>query len=302
MRNKGISGVILALLAAIVSGVSIPVNKIFVVDLDPAVFTAVRAVIIGVVFLAISLATRSFSPGCMKKDWKYLALIAIIGGAFAFLLFFTGLKFTTGGRAAFLHKTLPLYVGIFAFIFLKERITKRQVYALALMLLGTAVIYSAVIDPAELWMNPQIGDALVIGATILWALENVIAKKVMTKGGTNFMVSFSRMFFGGLILFGAVILAGKLDALLSIAPYQWSNILVSTGFLFGYVLFWYWSVRYINVTKASTLLLLAPVVSLVAGAAWLGEPLPAIQMLGSALILIGAYFAAGIKIRFMSGV
>lgn len=302
MKNKELIGTILALLTAIISGVAIPLNKIFVVDLDPTVFTAVRALIIGTVFLLLSLATDNFSKKDLKTNWKYLALIAIIGGAFAFLLFFTGLKFTTAGRGAFLHKTLPLYVAIFAFILLKEKIPRKQVYALLLMLFGTLIIFSAKMDPADLWMNPQLGDMLVVGATILWALENVIAKKAMVKGETNFVVSFARMFFGGVILFGAVLMMGRLDVLFSLTTQQWNNIFVSVVILFGYVLFWYWSIRYINVSKASVLLLLAPVVSLILGAWWLGEPFTNVQLLGSVLILIGAYFVVGIKSRFETGI
>ena len=302
MRNKELFGTILALLTAVISGFAIPVNKIFVVDLDPTVFTAVRAIIIGIIFLLLSFATRGFSKENLKANWKYLLFIAVIGGAFAFLLFFTGLKFTTGGRAAFLHKTLPLYVAIFAFILLRERIPKKQIYALIIMLIGTVVLFSVQINPAELWTNPQWGDMLVIGATILWALENVIARKAMINGERNFVVSFARMFFGGIILFGVVILLGKFDLLFSLSIQQWTNIFISTGILFGYVLFWYWSIRYINVSKASTLLLLAPVVSLTLGVWWFNEPIPAVQLLGSALILIGAYFVVGIKSRFATGI
>lgn len=300
--NREAFGTILAILTAVISGFAIPVNKIFVVNLDPTVFTAVRAVIIGVIFLVLSLVTKGFSKEKLKVDWKYLALIAIIGGSFAFLLFFTGLKFTTGGRAAFIHKTLPLYVALFAFIFLKEKIPRKQIYALFVMFVGTVILFSAKINPADLWANPQLGDALVLVATVLWAAENVIARKAMIEGETNFVVSFARMFFGGVILFGVVLLLGKFDLLLSLTAQQWSNIFVSVTILFGYVLCWYWSIRYINVSKASTLLLLAPVISLVVGILWFGEPAPILQLIGSALILAGAYFVVGIKSRFATGV
>jgi drug/metabolite transporter (DMT)-like permease len=302
MKNKELFGTILALFAAVISGFAIPLNKVFVVDIDPAVFTAVRAVIIGLVFLLISFATHGMNRKLLKHDWKYLALIAVIGGALAFLLFFTGLKFTTAGRAAFLQKTLPIYAALFAFFFLKERISRKQVYALVLMLAGLVVIFAAQINPAELWMDPQLGDMLVIGATVLWALENVFAKKVISKGSSNFIVSFARMFFGGLILFGAVILTGKMGVLFALTIQQWNNIFVSTIVLFGYVLFWYWSLRHINVSKAAILLLVAPVISLVIGRVWLNEPLPAVQLFGCALILIGAYFVANLRSELQTGV
>lgn len=301
--NKEVLGTILALATALVSGVAIPVNKLFVVGLDPTVFTAVRALIIGLVFLALSLVQSRASRKKFKQvPWKYLLAIAIIGGAAAFLLFFTGLKLTTAGRGAFLHKTLPLFVTVLAFLFLKERVSRRQGIALLIMFIGVVVLYSAQINPAELWLNPSLGDLMVLGATFLWAAENVIARKAMIKGETNFIVSFSRMFFGGLILFGVVLLTGKLDVLLALSTVQIRNLLISTALLFGYVLFWYSAIRHINVSKASLFLLLAPVISLVLGVVFLGEPAPLLQLVGSALILVGAWFVIGIKSRLATGV
>src|SRR5208283_865116 len=127
--------------------------------------------------------------------------------------------------------------------------------------------------------------------TVLWAIEAVIAKKTMMLGESNVVVTFARMFFGGIILFGVVLLFGKFGVLLSLSAHQWVNITISTILLFAYVLFWYWSIKYINVTKATTLLLLASVISVgLATVLFPGEPLPALQLAGSAVILIGGFF------------
>jgi drug/metabolite transporter (DMT)-like permease len=168
------------------------------------------------------------------------------------------------------------------------------------MLIGTVIIYYSEIVPAQLWLNPSLGDLLVIGATILWALENVLSRKVMIKGESNFIVSFVRMFFGGIILFSIVFLLGKYDLLMSLNSQQVINISVSTIILFVYVLFWYWSLKFINVTKAASLLLLSPVISLLIGNAFLNEPVPFTQLIGSALILVGVYFVSKIKSEFQN--
>ncbi len=298
--QKETAGTILALLTALVSGFAIPINKMFVVDLDPLVFTAIRALIIGLVFLTLSgfhvrLKGREFK----KVPWKYLLAIGIIGGGLAFWFYFTGLSLTTAGRAAFLHKTLPIWVTLFAIIFLKERVSRKQFYALVSMLAGVIILYMARIGPAILWSNPSLGDFLIIAATIFWALENVIAKKAMLKGETNYIVSFARMFFGALVLFGILVLLGRVDALLTIGPQQLLNITISTAILFAYVFCWYWSIKLINVSKASSILLLSPVISLILGAAFLGEPAPAFQLVGAALILIGAFVMFRVKSGFL---
>lgn len=303
--RKETFGTILAFTTAIISGFAIPINKIFVVKMEPVVFTALRALIIGLVFfLLATFHSLRFSKeiSFRKIPWKYMISIGLIGGGLAFLLYFTGLKLTTAGRAAFIHKTLPLYITILAFLFLKEKISRKQIIALMLMFSGTVLLVSAKINPAVLWSNPSFGDILAITATFLWAVENVISRKAMLNGSTNFAVACARMFIGSLFLFASVLILGKTDALLSLTEQQVINVLISTAILFGYVFTWYWSIKLINVSKASTILLLAPVISLILGAVWLGEPVPEIQILGSALILIGAYFVAKVESKFVTGI
>lgn len=295
MSKEGV-GTFLAIITAIISGFSIFANKFFIIGLDPTLFTALRAMIIGLVFLILSLSFNSFKTKENKKlRWTYLLVIGIIGGGLAFLMFFSGLKLTTASRAGFYHKTLPLYVLVFAFFFLKEKITKKQLIALGLMFVGTVIMILTTISPSQLWLNPQTGDLLVIGATILWAVENTIAKKAMIKGEHNFVVSFARMFFGAVFLFGVALATGKIGLILQLTSVQWFYILLSTTILFLYVLTYYASVKRINVSKASAILMLAPVITLILGITFLGEPAPVWQLIGSAIILIGGYLIAGVK-------
>lgn len=299
-RKKEAIGTILAIVTAIISGFSIFANKFFIINLDATVFTAIRAIIIGVAFLVLSFIFGSWKLKENKKiNWIYLLIIGIIGGGFAFLLFFNGLKLTSAGRAGFFHKTLPLYVTVLAFFFLKEKINMKQAMALLLMIVGTLVMVSSQIPFGEMWLNPQTGDLLVIGATILWAIENVVAKKAMIKGEHNFVVSFARMFFGGVVLFGIALITNKIGILVELSSIQWMYILISTLMLFGYVLTYYWAIRYINVSKAASILLISPVITLIAGMFLLGEPAPLLQLIGSAIILIGAYFIINVRSEFV---
>ena len=296
-------GTFLVICTAIISGFAIPANKFLIIGLDPAIFTATRAIIIAVGFFVLASFQSKFNYKKFKKvPWKYLLAIGFVGGGLAFLLYFTGLKLTTSGRAAFLHKTMPLYVVILAFLFLKEKITREQIVAICLMFLGTLLLYESKIKPTELWSNPSFGDLLVIIATFCWAVENVIARAAMIKGESNFVVTFARMFFGAIFLFAAVILLNKFDELLTLTPEQVGKLLISASILFGYVLTWYWGIKLINVSKAAPLLLLSPVISLVLGVIWFNEPIPSLQILGSILILVGAYIISRVRSEFVTGV
>jgi drug/metabolite transporter (DMT)-like permease len=254
------------------------------------VLTAVRALFIGIIFLFISLYFSKSSKKFNKVSWKYLVLIGIIGGGIAFWMFFSGLKLTTAGRAAFIHKTLPVYAVVLAFIFLKEKITKKQLIAIGVMLAGLILI-----EFTNISSEMRIGDLLVLSATILWAIETTLSKKAMLENESNWVVTFSRMFFGAVVLFAIIFLLGKTSLLLTLSPQQLLYIFISGVFLFFYVLTFYWGLKYINLSKASTILLIAPVISLVLGFVWLGEEILILQLIGSALILIGAYFIARTK-------
>jgi drug/metabolite transporter (DMT)-like permease len=186
--------------------------------------------------------------------------------------------------------------------FLKEKVTKKQFSGLIVMLLGLIILTYSQVTPNILWSNPSLGDLLILFATVLWAIENVIAKRAMIDGESNFVVTFARMFIGAIFLFLSIPLLGKLDLLFSLTFEQITNILISTIILLGYVLFWYWSIKYINVSKATMILLLAPVITLIFGVTMLNEPLPTDQLAGSVLILIGAYFVTKAKSEFTTGV
>jgi drug/metabolite transporter (DMT)-like permease len=295
-------GAILALAAAGLSGVAIPANKVFLVGLDPVIFTAARALLIGAVFLLLSSYRSGFRyRGFKKVPWSWLVGIGIIGGGLAFLLYFTGLSLTTSGRAAFLHKTLPVYVAVFAYVFLKERIGRNQGIGMLVMLAGTFAVVGSQIDPGLLWADPSMGDLLVLLGTMLWGVESTLARKAFLKGESQLVVSFGRMLIGGAFLTALAGLFGQSQQLLLLTQQQWLNLLMSTGLLLGYVLCWYWSVRLINVSKASALLLLAPVVSTALGVLWLGEPLPLLQAAGSIIVLAGSVFVLKSRSELATG-
>ncbi|MBU2576500.1 MAG: DMT family transporter [Nanoarchaeota archaeon] len=290
-NSKELWGTILILMTAIISGASIVVNKFFIVSIDPLILTATRALAIGIVFFFISLyISKSTKKKFNKVSWKYLLLIGAFGGSIAFWLFFIGLKMTMAGRAAFIHKTLPIYVAILAFIFLKEKISKKQLIAMFIMLFGLLLM-----QLSQLSAEIRMGDMLVLGATVLWAIESTIAKKAMMDKESNWVVVFSRMFFGSIILFAIIFLTGKSELLVALTAQQILYITISGALLFLYVLTWYWGLKYINLSKAAIMLLVAPVITLVLGVIFLGETILMLQAIGSLLILIGAFEVIWIK-------
>jgi len=103
-------------------------------------------------------------------------------------------------------------------------------------------------------------------------------------------------------LFGVIILLGKINVLLSLSLAQVLSLLASTGILFCYVFCWYSAIKLINISKAATILLIAPVISMILGILMFEEPTPILQLAGSVLILLGGYLVTKVKSEFVGGV
>ncbi|MBU4421681.1 DMT family transporter, partial [Patescibacteria group bacterium] len=130
MKNKGI---LLALCTALISGFAVFFNKFASAAVgDPYIFTFLKNAPVAILFLAIIFMPR-FLKQLKKMDikqWSYLLLIGLIGGAIPFLMFFKGLTMISSGNAALIHKTLFIWVGILAVVFLKEKFSRYQLLAL----------------------------------------------------------------------------------------------------------------------------------------------------------------------------
>jgi drug/metabolite transporter (DMT)-like permease len=254
------TGIVLVLATAIISGVSIFLNSYAVSGFDSSVFTFAKNVLVAFALAAVVLVTRIDLRGIPARSWLLLALVGLIGGAAPFLLFFHGLSLVSGAAAGFIHKTLFVFVAVFAYFFLRERFSPLMIVGAALILTGTVLSIrgSLIFEAAHLF---------ILGATVLWALENVLSKHI-TKDLPGRLVAFGRMGFGSLFLFLFVIATGRGPLLVSMSASQYAWIALTSVLLLGYVLTYYEGLARIRVSTAAALLSLgAPVTALLSFAA-----------------------------------
>jgi drug/metabolite transporter (DMT)-like permease len=106
------AGVGLAIGAAVISGFAVFVNGLAVRRFDDAtVYTTAKNLIAGSVLLIALAAATMIGTGprptsASKTSVPALMVIAVLGGAVPFVLFFEGLSRATSTNAAFIHKTL----------------------------------------------------------------------------------------------------------------------------------------------------------------------------------------------------
>jgi drug/metabolite transporter (DMT)-like permease len=144
----------------------------------PAAFILMRvsvAAVLMFIFHSIFIKKRI-------TDWKdivQLCISALFGVAFNMLLFFKGLSITTPINGAVLMMFTPIFVVVFAALYLKEKITVWKAagvfiaaFGAILLMGGTRFNFSA---------GTVLGDIMVAANAIIYAFYLVYAKSLMTK-------------------------------------------------------------------------------------------------------------------------
>ena len=167
-----------------ISGFAIFVNGYGVKRFDDAtVYTTAKNAIAGLVLvlLAVSVSRspeRRSGPARRPRSrahWLALLAVAAIGGSIPFVL--RGPRAASSTQAAFVHKTLVIWVALLAVLLLRERLSRAHYAAIALLIAGQAVLVSGLGT-----VTVGAGELMIFAATLLWAVEVVVVKRCCARG------------------------------------------------------------------------------------------------------------------------
>lgn len=278
-------GIQLALVTAVISGVSIFANGIFVSRTDPLIFAFVRNIVV-FLFLSIWIITRSnitHVRSLAAKQWGMLLLIGIIGGGIPFALFFTGLSEIGAVNGNIIQKTLFIWVAIMAVPLLGERIYRLQFVGYAVILAGMFYFGGGIT------VVHKTGTWLVLAATVLWAMEQIIAKRTLSHV-LPVIVAWGRMLFGLPMLFAAIVFLGKTGLLSQLSTNTLTPLTVSAVLLTAYMTTWYSALKRAPAVLVSSVLVAAPVVTALLTRFVLQKPFKDGQMVSLTLLVVGVLF------------
>lgn len=235
------TGVLLAGCTALISGLAVFINgfgvRAWAEVSDATTYTTVKNAGAGAILLGALLVRNRTGrhPGgtTLKGKWPALLLIAVIGGSVPFVLFFEGLALATARDAAFIHKTLVVWVAILAVTFLRERLGRLHVAALVLLVIGQLAISGGVGV-----FGLGTGEWMILAATLLWAVETVVAKRVLVSV-PPLTVGVFRMVGGVVLLLVYGLGRGALLGLSGIGAGHMVWILATALTLSAYVATWY---------------------------------------------------------------
>lgn len=290
------AGIALAGVTAVVSGVSVFVNGYGVGHFDdPTTYTTAKNLVAAFAITAILLTQRRHAPdrpdpsrttSSPTRRSLTLAAIAVIGGSVPFVLFFEGLARVSSSDAAFIHKTLVVWVAVLAAVLLRERLSALHAVAIVLILGGYASVAGGVGVPVV-----GVGELLILLATLCWSVEVVLARSLLGSGVREMSVSTWRMAGGAVILIAWAAARGAIGDLLTLSPTQWGWALLTGVFLTAYVVTWHHALARAQAVDVTAVLATGAVLTALLNGGVRGA---AVDPLGLALLLAGGLLVAGV--------
>lgn len=293
-------GVAAAFTTAVISGVAVFVNGYGVRAVaDATVYTTaknlVAAVVLALVALLAAVSSRSRPTGVRTPhgpgSWLGLALVGVIGGSVPFVLFFEGLARASSTHAAFLQKSLVIWVALLAVPLLGERLRAVHVLALALLVGGLVVL-----DSGLSGFSFGAGETLVLAATLLWAVEVIVAKRLL-RGFAPQTVGLARMGLGVLVLLAWVALSGRWAALAGLTAAGWRWAALTGLILAAYVTVWFIALARAAAIDVTAILVAGAVITGLLNTSVKGASLPPTTLAAMTALSLGAVLFGAVRHR-----
>jgi drug/metabolite transporter (DMT)-like permease len=281
------TGLWLAFAAAIVSGVAVFVNAYGVRAVpDATVYTTAKNLVAATVLIGLFIGRPVARPARLNpRHVVGLVAVAVIGGGIAFVLFFEGLARASSSQSAFIQKTLVVWVALLAVPMLKERFRWMHLAAIATLVVGQAVLAGGVDR-----LRFGTGEWLVTAATLLWAVEVVLARWLLRDVPSQ-MLAVARMGGGVVLLLGWVAVSGRWHVLAGLTAAGWAWAVGTGVILAGYVTLWFAALAHAPAVDVTAVLVVAAVITGVLNVVVKGAVIDAVTAVGLVTVVAGGALA-----------
>jgi drug/metabolite transporter (DMT)-like permease len=260
--------------------------RIGVHEVPPLLFAAMRFFVAGFVLFGWMIARGEPSP--TRRQWMSVLLLALLIFLIDYGLLFWAEQRVPSGVAAVMLATIPVFIALSEILFLRtQRLTVRLAFALLVGIGGVAVLMSHSLNLGGSPIDGPGAVALII-ASISWSIATVLARKLPLPP-SKVMSSGAQMLAGGIMLTLAAAAFGEFHNFhpSTVSSGAWLSLiyLIIAGSIIGFTAY-VWLIHHESPTKVGTYAYVNPVVAVVLGYFFGGEPLGLRTILGTMFVLI----------------
>lgn len=263
------------------------------VDLYSVAF--VRYFCASLILIAIMKARRGyiFDKQLFKDNWLILINLGIVGIGCYNLVFFLSEKYLSAGMVALIFSITPCLTALLSSWYFRQRISLYAYASMSMALLGTiGVINYSNPSCQQYWCNLinniSIGEISTIALCFLAATFSIMSRIATNKNIDSLSITTYAAVFGTIVLFVAMLIAGKPQDLLAQDGEFW--IVMTYTFLIGSVLSYFWyseSIATLGISKVVVFLNGIPFTTILIGVVFFNQPISLPVMLCGLIIIIG---------------
>ncbi len=260
--------------------------KIANVSLEPLSIVFIRLLIsIPFLFLFAWLTGRMMK--IRREDYKLLILLAIAEPLVYFIGEAFGLSLVSSTLGAIIISTIPLFMPIAAYLFLRERLSLTNIIGLGVSFAGVIMVVLA----SDGKFSGNLKGILLMFLAVLAAVAYTILAKKLIHRYNGFIITAWQSTLGA-IMFLPLFLIFEVDRIdiASITPDSFWSVLYLAIFGSGlcFILFTY-GLRELGASKANVFANLIPVVAAIVSFFLLKEAMPLVKILGIVVVLAGLF-------------
>jgi drug/metabolite transporter (DMT)-like permease len=286
-RKLFLIGLGIAIVGAVLFSTKAIVAKlIYRYDVDAVTLIAFRMLFSFPFFAAVALWKARTEAPLTGKEKGQIVVLGLLGYYLSSFLDFLGLQYITAGLERLILFLTPSFVLLISVFLLKKKIAAREWSALAICYLGTVLVF--VHDARIGGAHVAIGGMLVLGSALSYSVYLLASGELVKRVGALRLVAYA-MCVSSVACVGQFFLLRPAAMLLQ--PMAVYGLSVVNAFFCTVlpVFMTMIAVQRIGAATASQAGMIGPVSTLFLGALILGEPISAIQLVGTALVLCGIY-------------
>jgi drug/metabolite transporter (DMT)-like permease len=260
--------------------------RIGVAEVPPFLLAGMRFFIAGAVLYGWMRMKGTPSP--TLREWRSASLLAILIFVIDYGLVFWSERRVPSGITAVMMATIPAFTAISEILIMKtQRLTLRLAAALLLGLGGVAVLVGRTASFGDAPVDPIGALALIVGA-ISWSAAAPLTRKLPLPA-EKAMSSAAQMFAGGVLLGLTAMFLGEFRGfhVQAVSAKAWLALayLIVAGSIAAFTAY-VWLLHHELPTKVGTYAYVNPVVAVIVGYFFAGEPFGLRTLLGTLLVLI----------------
>lgn len=277
---------LLLVLPMVVWGSAFAVTKVLI-DLWPPFTVALARVGIGtLVMLPLALARHQRGT---RLPWGTIWLMGLVGVTLYYLTFNLGMVYISASQAALVQASIPAMTALVAVLWLRERATALRWFGIALSVAGVLIVFSG--NGSAPGQSSLLGNSVMFASVVCWALYTALAKRVSSF--EPLVITVSVMGTGTLLLLPFSAYEVMNGALQPLPVSGWLGLIylgaVASGLAYA---LYNASLRHLDASAVGVYTNLIPVVGVLTGIVFLGEPLALRAILGGAIVMLGVWITS----------